>query len=210
MKLFDLSHTLSNNTPVYPGMNTPSFQPVATMMKDGYRETRLDFDSHTGTHIDAPAHMLPGGKTLDQLPVSAFTGSALIIPVPEKTKLICKDTLLKFEERLKGADFVLFNTGWSKYWGSPRYFEDFPTLATDATGWLLSFPLKGIGFDNISADPVGSAGFPNHHSIFEKGLIIIENLIFPEGLPDGTGTFHCYPLPVEEADGSPVRAVFGI
>jgi arylformamidase len=210
MKLYDLSHLLNNETPVFPGMGKPRFQPAATIEKDGYRETRFEMDSHTGTHMDAPAHMLPNGKTLDQLPVNTFSGKALIISVPENTARIEKELLLPFEKQLREADFVLFKTGWSKYWKTPRYFEDFPTLTPEAAKWLLNFSLKGIGFDVISADPMDSTSYLNHFSILGKGLIIIENLRFPDELAETEGQFFCFPLAYENSDGSPVRAVFGV
>lgn len=210
MKLYDLSHPLNNETPVFPGMGKPRFQPAATIEKDGYCETRFEMDSHTGTHIDAPAHMLENGKTLNQLPVDAFAGKALIIPVPENAELIEKDFLIQFEEKLKEVDFVLFKTGWSKFWGTPRYFENFPTPDSEIVEWLLTFSLKGIGFDVISADPIDSTSYPNHFSILGKGLIIIENLRFPDSLTETQGRFFCFPLPYQNADGSPVRAVFGV
>src|SRR5690554_3717403 len=165
MKLCDLSHQLNNDTPVFSGMKKPAFKPAATLEKEGYRETHLSFDSHTGTHIDAPAHMLKNGKTLDQFPVDRFAGKALIISVPENTKRIEKDFLVQFGGKLTKAEFVLFKTGWSNFWGTQRYFEDFPTLSADAVEWLLTFSLKGIGFDVISADPMDSTTYPNHFSI---------------------------------------------
>lgn len=210
MKLYDLSHLLNNETPVFPGMNKPVFMPAAMIENEGYRETRLSFDSHTGTHVDAPAHMLENGKTLDRLSVDKFSGKAFIISVPENTKRIGKDFLTQFEKKLKAAEFVLFKTGWGKHWGTQRYFEDFPVLSADAVECLLNFSLKGIGFDVISADPMESTTYPNHFSILEKELIIIENLRFPDELTETEGEFFCFPLPFENADGSPVRAAFGV
>jgi kynurenine formamidase len=208
MKLYDLSHLLNNETPVFPGMSKPEFKPAGKLETDGYRETRFEMDSHTGTHIDAPAHMLENGKTLDQLQLEAFSGKALIISVPGNSKSIGEDLLVQFEEKLKKAEFVLFKTGWSKFWGTSQYFKDFPTLSADAVKWLLTFSLKGIGFDVISADPTDSTTYPNHFRILGKGLIIIENLRFPEELIETEGEFFCFPLHFENADGSPVRAVF--
>jgi arylformamidase len=210
MKLFDLSHLLNNNTTVYPGKDKPIFQPASFIEKDGYRETHLEFDSHLGTHIDAPAHMLHDGLTLDRMPVSAFSGKAVIVAVPDGMKQIDQEFLAAYAKDIEDAEFILFKTGWSKYWETPRYFEDFPTLTTEAVKWLLTFPLKGLGFDAISADPVESTDFPNHYLIFEKGLLIIENLKFPDELTVAAGEFTCFPLPYEYADGSPVRAVFRI
>ena len=210
MSLYDLSHPLNNGSPVYPGKDNPIFKAAATISKEGYRETHLEFDSHLGTHIDAPAHMLEDGKTLGQMPLDSFTGQAVIVSVPDKMIVIDKEFLLTFKDEFTNVGFVLFKTGWSKYWGSQQYFKEFPTLTPEAVNLLLSYPLKGIGFDAVSADPVESTDFKNHFAIFKKGLIIIENLIFPGNLTAGKGMFYCFPLPFENADGSPVRAVFEV
>jgi arylformamidase len=207
MKIFDLSHPLHDNSPVYPGKSKPEFRRVVTIATDGYRETHFSFDSHLGTHIDAPSHMLEKGKSLDQLSIESFSGDSVIIAIPDGTSHIEKPFLLKFEDELKTVDFVLFKTGWSRFWGSSKYFINFPVLTPDALNWLLSFSLKGIGFDAISADPVESTGWENHLAIFGKELIIIENLVFPGELAESRGLFCCFPIPYENADGSPVRAV---
>lgn len=206
MKIYDLSHKLNNLTPVYPGNEPPEFTQIADFKSHGYRETQFRFHSHLGTHIDAPAHMIENGNTLDQLPAEHFCGNALIIKTPINRN-IDFEILKGFETEISNNDFVLFQTGWSQFWGTPEYFGRFPVLAKDAVEFLIQFNLKGIGFDNISADPIDSSDFPNHYAILGKNLIIIENLVFPDGFTESNGEFSCFPLPYENADGSPVRAV---
>lgn len=208
MKFYDFSHPLNERIPVYPGRESPRFMPAGSIQENGFRETLLNFESHIGTHIDAPSHMLENGKSLDQLPLDTFTGKSIIINVPKTCSEINKSLILSYKERLKKVDFVLFKTGWSHYWGSPLYFEGFPTLTRDAVDRLISFTLKGIGFDTISADPADDDMYYNHLAAFNKGIIIIENLIFPNNLTVSEGEFFCFPLPFENADGSPVRAIF--
>jgi len=207
VKAYDLSHKLNHRTPVYPGTGKPGFGPAANLQNEGYRETWISVNSHLGTHIDAPFHMLENGKSLDEYPVDSFMGKAFIIRVPFYGHLITKELLQLYEEKIKKVDFVLFNTGWCKYWGTDKYFVDFPVFSGDAADYLLSFNLKGTGFDTISADPVDSTDYKIHINILERGLIIVENLFFPEELDCETGNFFCLPLPFEKADGSPVRAV---
>lgn len=206
MKIFDLSHKLNNQSQVYPGNEFPEFKQIADFGTHGYRETHFSFHSHLGTHIDAPAHMIKNGLTLDLLPIDSFCGEALIIQSEIDTS-IGFDMLKAFENEISKVDFVLFNTGWSKYWGQHEYFGKFPVLTAEATRFLLTFQLKGIGFDLISADSMDSKDFPNHYSILGKNMIIIENLIFPEDFAEKQGNFSCLPIPYENADGSPVRAV---
>jgi len=208
--IYDLSHPLNNESPVFPGSSSPVFKSISKIEEKGYRETKLEFQSHLGTHIDAPAHMLKEGKMLDQMDISSFNGEALVIEVDEKIPVIEKEIVSVFQNDLEEVDFVLFKTGWSKFWGNEKYFGAFPTLSSEALDFLLQFNLKGLGFDNISADPIDSTDYKNHYAIFGKGIIIIENLVFPESLKEKKGEFSCFPIPYEKADGSPVRAVLTI
>jgi len=210
MALYDLTHPMHSEMPVYPGKGQPMIGPAATLENDGYREMRLELDGHTGTHIDAPAHMLASGKMLNDYPVSKFTGKAIIVAVEEGTENIGIPLLKTFEHELRSSEFVLLRTGWSMYWGTPKYLEGFPVLTEQAAKWLTTFQLKGIGVDAISVDPVESSNWPVHHILFQSDLVIIENLIFPSNLIAGKGRWFCFPLKFGEADGSPVRAVFDI
>lgn len=60
MKVIDLTHTISETMPVYPGTEQPRLTPANSYEKDGFKETLLSMYSHTGTHVDPPAHLLPG------------------------------------------------------------------------------------------------------------------------------------------------------
>ncbi|MGE0019778.1 MAG: cyclase family protein [Draconibacterium sp.] len=206
MNIYDLSHKLNNQSPVYPGIQQPEFIPATQIETHGYRETHFRFHSHLGTHIDAPAHMIADGYTLDQLPVGHFCGEAIIIRTETKNRIDI-EIFNGLEDKIAKSDFVLFNSGWSKLWGSPAYFGNFPVPTPNALKFLLQFNLKGIGFDHISADSMDSKDFPNHYAILGKNMIIIENLVFPDGFDENSGEFSCFPLPYENADGSPVRAV---
>lgn len=207
MALYDLTHLMHSDMPVYPGKQQPLIAPAATIETDGYREMRLEIDGHTGTHIDAPAHMLPNGKMLTDYPVSKFTGKAFILLVEEGKEYIEITDLKAYEKEIVSSDFVLFHTGWGRFWGTNDYLKGFPVLSEDAAKWLTTFHLKGIGIDTISVDPVESETWAVHHILFQNDLIIIENLIFPETLLHGSGQFHSFPLKFGAADGSPVRAV---
>jgi len=208
MAIYDLTHLMHSRMPVYPGKKQPIIESSATLAKDGYREMHLNIDGHTGTHMDAPAHMLQNGRTLDNYPVEKFTGRAVIIPVTDGKSLIEIADLKPYETEIRKAGFVLFRTGWSKYWGTDQYLKNFAVLSEVAANWLTTFQLKGIGIDSISVDRIDSVTWPVHHIIFNNDLVIIENLKFPDDLKDGSGTLHCYPLLFENADGSPVRALF--
>ena len=79
MKMLDLTHCITPEMPVYPGTEPPRLTAACTMEKDGFRETLLEMCSHTGTHMDAPAHMLPKGRTLDDFPAETFAGRGFVL-----------------------------------------------------------------------------------------------------------------------------------
>ena len=79
MKVYDLTHTISPDMPVYPGTEPPTLTVANTIECDQFKETLLSMYSHTGTHIDPPAHIVPDGKTLDAFPPEQFIGTTLVI-----------------------------------------------------------------------------------------------------------------------------------
>ena len=79
MKVIDLTHTIHESMPVYPGTEPPKFLPANSYEKDGFKETLLTMFTHTGTHMDPPAHLFAGRTTLDRFPPEQFIGKALVI-----------------------------------------------------------------------------------------------------------------------------------
>ena len=208
MAIIDLSHPLSATMPVYPGSAPPEIRAAFTVERDGFAEQWIGLFTHTGTHIDAPAHMLAGAPTLDRLPVGQFFGPARVVDVAARPGPEISLALLEARQAdLEGAEFVLFHTGWSGKWGQEAYFTGFPVLAPEAARWLCGRGLKGLGFDAISIDPVATQTYENHHICFQAGLILIENLTGLEPLIGRPFLFSCLPLKLEQAYGSPVRAV---
>ena len=207
MKAVDLSHSISPNMPVYPGTEQPVFITGCSIDEIGFLEKKITLYSHTGTHVDAPAHLIKGSKTLDLLPVEQFYGKALLLSFADiKSQNLGINEFIPYQETLKQVEFILIYTGWSQYWGTEKYFSDYHVLSIEAADWLSEFGLKGIGFDTISADEVDSQEFPVHKAFLRNDTIIIENLSNLEKLPSNF-IFSCFPLSFKDADGSPVRAI---
>ena len=204
MKIYDLTHTIKNDMPVYPGTEQPRLTTACTIETAGYRETLLHMFSHTGTHMDAPAHMLLEGAPLDSYGADRFTGTAVVIDCRGETA-ITLPLLQRYD--LTGVDFVLFCTGWDKKWGSPAYYEDFPCLTSDAAAYLAALPLKGVGEDTISLDPCDSADFPNHITLMRADFVNTENLTGLDALVGRRFTFVTLPLKFENSDGCSCRAI---
>jgi arylformamidase len=205
MQLIDLSHLIVENMPVYPGTSGPRFVNTGTVPEDGYAERMITMQSHTGTHVDSPAHMIKNGATLDSFKLDRFFGKALLLDclgLPEIDHL----HLNPHQSRLAGCDFIVLYTGWSKYWGQEKYYTGFPVLTPQAVQWVSRLKLKGIGVDTISVDSAESTTFPVHKTLLGRNMLVIENLNNLDRVKQNVFTLCCFPLKIYKADGSPVRA----
>ena len=165
--------------------------------------------THSGTHMDAPAHIFKSGLTLDQYNSEYFVGKAIILDMIDiENATIDLKSLVPFENSIKNMDYLIFNTGKSKHWGTDKYFVEYPVLTCEAAQWLVdSFGLKGIGVDAISIDKEGDSLLPIHHIFLKQGKVIIENLTNLDQMKEAHFTFSCLPLKIKDADGSPIRAI---
>jgi len=208
MKIIDLSQLIHNEMPVFPGAGQPQIQQLTTVENEGYRVAAATINYHVGTHMDAPAHMMPRGKSLDEFSVDCFAGKAAIA---DFTKLpsgeISLEAIQKYESVLRQVEYLLIKTGWSQYWGNERYFKNYPALTPEAAKWLTGFSLKGIGLDAISIDSIDSTEFEIHKILLDKEILIVENLNNLEQIHVDFFEFFSMPLWIKDADGSPVRAV---
>lgn len=207
MTVIDLTHIISPEMPVYPGTETPRLTPVFTCEKDGFRETLLSMFSHTGTHMDASAHVFSDGTTLDAFPVSQFVGPAAVVDCTDLGPggQITMEHIAR-NPAVRQAAFVLFRTGWERFWGEETYFGDYPCITPEVADWLAGSGKKGVGLDTISLDPM--AKLVLHRQLFRQhDMVIIENLCNLDRLPGGLFTLCALPLKYPNADGSPVRAV---
>ena len=208
MKVIDLTHTIKPDMPMYPGSAQPEISTVADYDADRYRESLLSVFSHTGTHMDAPAHIIPGGTALDLVEPSSFIGTAAVIDCsgPDGGK-IESAFLERYKKVLESVDFVLFYTGHSRLWGSGKYYEPYPYLSEEAARLIVSAGIKGVGIDTFSVDPMDPPSLSAHRVLLSAGVLIIENLNNLDLIKDQIFEFYALPLKYENADGAPVRAV---
>jgi kynurenine formamidase len=210
MKTIDLSHTIKDGMPVFPGTEAPQIEDMFTHETHGFWEHRLTLFSHIGTHIDAPAHMIKGAGTLDNMSIDSFIGPGICVDCTHKDVTdphITIDDLIPYESELSESDFVILNTGWYRNWGNQKYFTHYPALTEAAAQWLVEFKLKGVGVDVISIDSAESGSYEVHKTLLEQGTIAIENLTALHLIPTEGFLFSCLPLKFDNADGSPVRAI---
>ena len=207
MQLIDLSHPLGADTKPYPGSRPSQIRQTAALEKNGYREKMLGLSSHLGTHVDAPAHMLSDGKTLDRFSLQQFYGRALVLDAGRHNPGEIPLSVLQDLPAEHNVDFILLYTGWCEKWGGAGYFSEFPSLSAELAADLSKMNIKGVGLDGPSVDAPESKDYKAHHLLLAAEILIIENLRNLDILKNKIFTLAVFPLSVQDADGSPVRAV---
>jgi arylformamidase len=207
MQYFDLSHAILDGMSFYPGDPEPRLTPVA--MPEPWRVTQLSMGTHTGTHIDAAAHFLPGGKTIDRYPVERFCVSGIVIPIValDEDQSIEEDTLAEHLAVLPPRGVVLVQTGWDRYWKSERYLCH-PYLSAEAAQLLVDCGASMVGIDTLGVDSTVQGTSHAHEILLGNDVLIVENLArLDQLLPGRVYQFSFLPLPLTGLDGSPVRAI---
>lgn len=210
MKVIDLTHVISEEMPVYPGTETPKLAQANTYEKDGFKETLMTMYSHTGTHMDPPAHLFAGRTTLDKFDISQFVGKAQVIDCRDLKEgdKVTIDYLNKYGDNVKEADFLLFNFGWDRRWGTDDYFKDYPYIDDEVVDFIIKGNKKGVGLDVIGIDPIPDENLTIHKKLFiNNEIVVIENLKNLDRCGDELFYFFALPLKWENADGSPIRAL---
>ncbi|MDD5758863.1 MAG: cyclase family protein [Desulfobulbaceae bacterium] len=206
MQIIDLTHPISPDISIFPGDEAPIITDTATIANCGYQTKQLTLSSHTGTHIDAPAHLISGAKTLDQFPAHHFVGRALVLNCLDIAGEI---SLSHLERHIAGqkAEFILLLTGWDRHWQTEAYCHNFPVLSIEAAKWLAALELKGVGIDCLSIDHPDSTELANHHRFLEKEIVIIENLTNLACMPSTISQLYCLPLLISASDAAPARVI---
>lgn len=206
--MFDLTHPVETGLPTYPGDPPVEVTPHATHAADGYRVSAVSLGSHAGTHVDAPAHTEPDGRTLDTFRPSAFAFDALRVDCRD---LAARDPVPPDRVPDADADCVVFWTGWDRHWGTDRY-GDHPYLAPETARGCVDRGYA-VALDTPSPDPTPTEnaradepeGLPAHGALLGSDLLVVENLT---GLGAAPERFELLALPLAlRGDGAPVRAV---
>lgn len=201
MRVYDLTQRIGRGiTTVYPGDPEPVIEPAARYETDGYYANTICMHEHTGTHVDAPAHMIPGGETIDRVKPDRLVGPALLVDA-RGARTIDEGLLLgRLDEQARDA-FVLIYTGW-------RPPEEYPLLTRGAAELLARIGVKGLGLDTPSPD---REPYEIHKILLSRGILIIENLAGLEKIiEEGARRIPLLvvaPLPVAGGSGAPARVL---
>jgi kynurenine formamidase len=205
MRIVDLTHPFNDEMPVYPGLASPSFHNFAEVETDGYAASEWRFINHTGTHIDAPAHMVAGGARLDEIALERLVCEAVTIDVSDREPgPITVDELEPLVTGVRDGDTLLVCSDNARHYGSDAYWTGWSYPDETASRLLLDRGVSAIGFDGPSADPVDSTGFELHRLWLGAGRLILENLTNLDQLPSRTRIVIA-PMKVSRSNGAPIR-----
>ena len=210
--IIDISRPIGPDTPVWPGDPPVVVEPVARVRAgDPADVSRLVLGTHTGTHVDPPAHFLPGGVTVDALPLDVLVGPAVVADFTAGGPIDAG--ALQSLALAAGTSRLLLRTAGGVAPGPTAGF-----VTADGARWLVERRMRLVGADTLSIEPAGAgpaeesgeAGeapeYPVHRILLGAGVVIVEGLDL-SATPAGSYELVCLPLRIAGGDGAPARAV---
>ena len=206
MRAVDLTHAFVNGMPVFPGLPDPAFEPIANVEDDGYAMTSYRMLNHIGTHVDAPAHQIAGGDTLDEIGLERLVTDAVTIDVSHRDPHgpVPLAELEPHLDRVQAGDIVLFYSDNARNYGTDAYWTGWSYPDADAARALIDRGVSAVGFDGPSADPVDSTTMDLHRIWLGAGRMILENVNNLDQLP-ARAPIVVAPMKVAAANGAPAR-----
>lgn len=203
MEIYDISQTISENLPVWPGDQEFSRRWNMRLARGNpCNLSSVTMSLHAGTHLDAPFHFDDQGNDMGTTALENFIGPARVATIEAERGIEAAD-LLTLE--WCGVERILFRTRSSR-WSETRFDPQFAYLTEEAAGFLGEKGMLLVGIDSPSVDLFGGKTMGAHKTLQSHGVMILEGVrLF--GVPDGEYELVCLPLKIAGADGSPVRAI---
>ena len=223
MRVVDLTQPLHAGTVMWPGAPAPTAETILTVAHDGFYNRKVSFMEHSGTHFDAPAHMVEGTATVDQIDADRLVRPAVVIDISaaaagEPDSVLTLDQVHDFEVqhgRIPDGAAVLLRTGWeefntdaAKYAGAPGPLR-FPGFGADAARFLVEERgAVGLGIDTMSIDPGATVDFVVHRQVSHpQGVWHVEGLMNLGQLPPIGSWIVVGVLKLLDGSGSPARVL---
>lgn len=218
-KTIDLTHTITEMIPTWDG-DCGFHLPIAVDYKDCtepdlFRIQKIECKAGIGTHMDAPAHCIVDGRTIEALPLQELVTDCIVVDVSAKANehyMITSSDVEAFEKahgEIPAGSLVIFYTGWSKHWETPEKYNNnhvFPSVDVSTAELLLTRGIVGIGIDTLSCD-TGAHGFPVHRAILGANKYLIENVANAHLLPPTGAKVAVLPVKIKDATEAPIRLI---
>lgn len=202
---------LNITLPIYTGMEVykgrsekqPQFTTLSDHQSGSVFESEIKMNLHTGTHIDAPLHILEDGEDVSCFGPEYFQGRALVIDLQNEEKAVDKAVLVRHRvlDRIKEVEFLLIRTSNSV---DGRDGDDFAYLAQSGAELLSKTGLKGVGIDALGIER-SQPGHPTHKVLMNNSIMIIEGLEL-QSIKTGTYFLQMTALPLSGVEALPVIA----
>ena len=173
LTFYELSHSWGHGQPNWPYFEDVKIERLHYHAKSGVLTQKITTVMHSGTHIDAPAHVLEGTEFIDEMPLEKFFGTGVVVSIPKKKwEVITPDDLEKARPKIEPGDIAIVNTGWHHHYGDNRmYYAYSPGFYKEAGEWFASRRVKMVGTDTQALDhPLGTAIGP-HGPGWPHGLL---------------------------------------
>lgn len=214
MKLIDLSQIIEPGMPLFsPSAPQPKIFPYLSHQQaadsNNYQDctceiTEINMVTSLGTYMDSPFHFDPTGISIEALTLEQLVLPGIVIDCSQALGQEAIDPNV-----LEGIDFsgkaVLLKTGWSNFWGQPKYFE-FPFVSKTTAEVLRDGGAKLVGVDFLVIDDTTNPARPAHNTLLKNNILIVENLANLDKIPTKNFIFHAAPIKIRGAAAFPVRA----
>lgn len=206
MKIHDLTVTIRNGMPVWPGHPAVELERINDMASGAHSNvSRLSLAVHTGTHVDAPVHFLVDGSGVESLSLDVLVGPALVIELPDSVSVVTAEQLQAAKIPM-GIKRILLKTRNSAGWKTATEFNTaYVGLAADGAEYLVERGIRLVGMDYLSIAPYKQSR-PTHETLLNAGVVILEGLDL-SGIAPGHYTLVCLPMKLGGSDGAPARVV---
>ncbi|MFX0051365.1 MAG: cyclase family protein [Candidatus Hermodarchaeota archaeon] len=218
-KFIDLSHIFENDMPGFRIKNedgsytsyTAKIKPFFTHtqtkpMYNGlvsFEITQITFQTSIGTYLDAPYHRFPDKRDVSQLCLEEVILQGIVI---DAQGLLPYQALKSISSELDVENkAVLFNFGWSQYWGTEQYYE-YPFISTELIDFLITEKVKLVGVDTLNIDDSRNLSRPAHTKFLKNDILIVENLTNLESLYQNKFRFFAVPWKARKVAAIPIRA----
>lgn len=204
-RIYDISLGIAEGGLHYPGNPEIRITPVQRIAEGASANvSRIDFGSHTLTHVDAERHFDDAAPGVDAIPLETLMGPAVVLAFDDAVRAVTADALRAHD--LGGATRVLLRTRNSGFNTEPGFRPDFTYLAPDGADYLVAQGVKLVGIDYLSIEQFHSGHHRTHRTLLGHGVVIVEGLALA-AVPPGRYDLVCLPLKLVGLDGAPARAV---
>jgi arylformamidase len=207
VEIIDITATVSPESVMWPGQDAPSQEfRRHTDRGDPSTVSRWELSAHTGTHVDARMHFIPGGWTVETLELSRCVGPCRVVDLTRLEGHVSRADLEAAQ--VAGTARLLLKTRNSELGllGRGEFTEDYAAISLDAAEYLVEIGVETVGVDYLSVEPFEDKEFNTHHTLLGADVVVLEGLVLGRVEP-GEYLLACLPLKLAGSDGSPARAI---